>query len=128
MIPIALVTLDHAKADRREVSECQDSLIYSKLRQCTEIAMHYKKLDEIPEDWLVDAAPAGYDIGVEYLPVLPAIYNLTDSPPVDKYVMVPGGMQAGILVMLGLSFENRESGDLLTDGVVNLLGPEPTLA
>jgi hypothetical protein len=143
VIPISLVTFEHAIDNFQvDVPEFQPAMKVATWN-ATQICMaHYLKkpnptVSDIPSEWLVDELPEGYPIPAAFVPVMPASYG-TDSPQVQKYVIVPGNMLAAIMLMAGDLFENRESGvdsfghgsNPMSDTVMNLLDvmTDPTMS
>lgn len=124
MIPISLVTVEHAISNFNvDIPEMQHDLRVA-CWNATQIWMKHIKMPDvtdIPSTWLYDALPAGFPLDEDFVPRLPATYS-TESPQVEKYVIVPGELLAVIMLTAGEFFQNREaSASNIPDNVVAML-------
>jgi hypothetical protein len=79
--------------------------LITKLQQASSIVLRHMKLEDWPDDWILETSPESS----------PAAYE------------VPGDIQAATLLVLGELFLNREGvGDPLSKTVVTLLGGRRT--
>lgn len=128
MIP-PLITVEYAKDQLRILDAYSDAQIAVKILEASQIVANHIKATEIPEEWLSDDIPTQYGIDAEYVPY---VYDEDLSPPENQYVLVPGNVQAAIVLVMAELFENRESGtsNPLSTGVLLLLEGyrDPTLA
>lgn len=112
MIPISFVTIEHAISNFGvDVPDFHADLKVA-CWNATNIAMRHIQrpdVEHIPDEWLFDEIPAGLPIDEAYIPKLPSDYS-TNSPPVEKYVIIPGELQTFIMLAAGELFQNRESG------------------
>ncbi len=127
MMP-TLVTLNLAKQHLHIISDDLDLDIDSKLRLASAIVANHCKLTTIPNEWFVDP-----DSESDFEDSDLIMFSDTESsPPGSASVLVPGNVQAAILIVLGDLFENRESsaGNVLSQTVIDLLTPfrDPTMA
>lgn len=125
MIPISLITIQHAISNYSvDVPDFQSDLRVA-CWVATELVMDHIKMpdvEDIPAAWLHDSIPAGFPLDEHYIPRLPSIYS-TDSPQVEKYVIIPGKLLAPLMLAVGEVFQNRESGtaNVLSDTVIHML-------
>jgi len=110
MIP-PLVTLAHFKRDRRiDASNVYwDEDAEPKLMLATDIVMNHCKLTAIPPDWLTSTAPDDRYIKREFVPVVEVPASPPVSPVPTMFVIVPGNIQAAILLVAAELFEKREA-------------------
>lgn len=118
MIP-ALVTVDHANVHLRTLEFSYEDVLL-KTEQATAIVMDHIKLTAIPSAWFsatipkASARPQSYWVQTE---------NENLSPAELHYVVVPGVIEAAIILQTAELFEYREGAATqgIADSVVHLL-------
>lgn len=105
-INIPLVTLEHVKKHVRPIDDTTDDELNLKALIATQIVALHCKITSVPPSWFYDVQSPPIDIDAEFMP---SYIDSTQSPAVLEYLVVPGPIQAAILLMVAELFENKES-------------------
>lgn len=123
MIP-ALVTIELAHAHLGTGSYNDDEVMV-KAEQATGIVMNHLEHTEIPSTWFSSTIP---DTTQRREGLFVQTTNANNSPATEDYVIVPGYIEAAILLQLGDLFETTGSSPRgISDAVKELLNRRPAL-